>query len=128
MRQGRDTFLLIRYEDLLATPKNEMAKMATLLRIDATQERIDRAINLSSASEMRRLEKKQWKKFNATKGSRPDIPFVREATSGGWRKQLSPASVQAIEEAWGATMRMLGYELTTSSSSIAEPHSVSAIY
>jgi hypothetical protein len=128
MRQGRDSFLLIRYEDLLATPETELAKVATLLKIDATPERISRAINLSSASEMRSMEKKQWKQFNATKGSRPDIPFVREAKSGGWRKQLSPASVRAIEEAWGATMQMLGYELTVSKNSVAEPQSVSVTY
>jgi hypothetical protein len=121
MRQGKDTFLLIRYEDLLATPEKELAKVATLLRIDASPERITRAIKLSSASEMRNLEKKQWKQFNATKGSRPDIPFVREAKSGGWCKQLSEASVHAIEEAWGPTMQMLGYELASQNSAAEAP-------
>jgi hypothetical protein len=120
MRQGRDSFLLIRYEDLLATPEKELTKIASLLRIDPTPERISRAINLSSASQMRNMEKEQWKKFNATKGSRPDIPFVREAKSGGWRKHLSPASVQAIEEAWGPTMQMLGYELSVVKNRAAE--------
>jgi estrone sulfotransferase len=128
MRQGRETFLLIRYEDLLATPEKEMAKIAAHLRIEASPERIRRAVELSSAAEMRSMEKKQWKQFNATKGSRPDIPFVREAKSGGWRKQLSPASVRAIEEAWGPTMQLLGYELSTAQNGKPEPQSVSATY
>ncbi len=125
MRQGRDTFLLMRYEDLLATPEKELARVAALLRMDASQERISRAIDLSSASRMRSMEQKQWKQFNATKGSRPDMPFVREAKSGAWRKYLSEASVRLIEEAWAPTMQLLGYELT-SVHNLAEPPSVAA--
>jgi hypothetical protein len=48
-----------------------------------------------------------------TKNSRQDIRFVRAAKSGDWRQKLSEKSVAAIEEAWGATMQKLGYELTT---------------
>jgi hypothetical protein len=127
MRQGRSTFLLIRYEDFLSNPDNELAKLAALLRIDASPQRIARAIELSSASQMRTLEQKQWKQFNATKGSRPDIPFVREAKSGGWRKQLSKASVQAIEEAWGSTMQLLGYKMSSTENATADTPSVTAI-
>jgi hypothetical protein len=126
MRQGRSTFLLIRYEDLLSNPHKEMAKIAALLRINASPEKIARAIELSSASNMRRMEQKQWKQFNATKGSRPDIPFVREAKSGGWRNQLSRASVQSIEETWGSTMQLLGYEMSASENATADTPSVTA--
>jgi hypothetical protein len=113
MRQGRDTFLLMRYEDLLAEPERELAKVARLLRIDASAERISRAVDLSSASRMRSMEQKQWKHFHATRGTRPDKPFVREAKSGLWRKNLSEASVRMIEETWAPTMQLLGYELTS---------------
>jgi hypothetical protein len=116
MRQGRDTFLLIRYEDLTVGPEKELAKVAGLLRIDAPPERISRAIDLSSASRMRSMEQTQWKQFHATRGTRPDKPFVREAKSGAWRKNLSEASVHMIEEAWAPTMQLLGYELTSADS------------
>jgi hypothetical protein len=125
MRQGRDSFLLLRYEDLLAAPEKELPKAAALLRIDASPERIARAIRLSSASQMRSLEKKEWKQFSGTKESRQDIPFVREAKSGAWRQHLSEASVRLIEESWGSTMQSLGYELT-SRDNIAETPSVPA--
>jgi len=113
MRQGQDNFLLIRYEDLLSTPAQALTKAAALLRIDPSSERIERAINLSSASHMRSLEQKQWKQFSPTRDSRQDISFVREAKSGAWRKQLSDNSVRIIEDVWRSTMQSLGYELAT---------------
>jgi estrone sulfotransferase len=124
MRQGKENFLLIRYEDLLSAPDRELTRAAALLGIEPSPERIQRAIDLSSASQMRSLEQKQWKQFSATKDGRQDIPFVREATSGGWRKRLSETSVRVIEQAWGPAMQSLGYELTQSISSAENSPSV----
>ena len=115
MRQGNNNFCLVRYEDLLADPVKELQKVSPMLRIDPTPERIERAIKLSSAQHMRSLEKTQSDKWITTKGTRQDIPFVREAKSGGWRDRLSEASVRNIEEAWGPTMQQLGYELVSAS-------------
>jgi hypothetical protein len=115
LRQGNPGFLLLRYEDLLSDAAKELAKIAALLKIDATPERLERAVQLSSVAQMRSLEQKQSKDWVATKDTRQDIAFVREAKSGGWRKKLSPAAVHIIEQAWGATMRELGYELSTAS-------------
>jgi len=111
MRQGKNTFCLVRFEDLLSDPATELRRVSPMLRIEPTPERIERAIKLSSAPHMRCLEKSQWSKWITTKDTRQDIPFVREAKSGGWRERLSEASVRNIEEAWGPTMRELGYEL-----------------
>lgn len=115
LRQGNPRFLLLRYEDLLTDAAKELAKIATLFGINATPERLERALRLSSAAHMRSLEAKQSKDWVATKDTRQDIAFVREAKSGGWRKKLSPPAVQIIEHAWGATMTELGYELSTAS-------------
>lgn len=112
-RRTKHNYCLIRYEDLIANPVQELARTAPLLQVDLTSSRIERAIQLSSASEMRTMEQKQWKRWPTTKDSRQDIPFVREAKSGGWRNQLSEGSVKKIEMAWGAAMRELGYELTS---------------
>jgi hypothetical protein len=109
LRTGKPGFFLLRYEDLQADPARELAKVASFLGVEATPEKIERAVSLSSASSMRSLEAKQSKEWGVTKDSRQDIRFVREAKSGGWRDKLSAASVQAIEHAWGTTMRELGY-------------------
>jgi hypothetical protein len=111
LRQGKSGFALIRYEDLLADPVKELTELAQFLGIDPTRERIERAVRLSSASHMQSLEKEQSQDWAATKGTRQDIPFVREAKAGGWRKKLTPTAVKAIEGAWGETMKELGYEL-----------------
>ena len=113
MRQGKPNFCLVRYEDLLSDPATELKRVSPMLNIDPTPERIERAIRLSSASHMRTLEKTQWNKWVTTKNTRQDIPFVREAKSGGWQSKLSEASVREIEEAWGPSMLDLGYELAT---------------
>ena len=76
-------------------------------------ERIQRAINLSSADHMRTLEQKEWKHWRTTRGTRQEISFVREAKSGGWRKHLSESAVNKIETAWGSTMEDLGYGVNT---------------
>ena len=115
LRQGKPGYRLVRYEDLLSNTTAEVAKLVPLLRTNLSAERIQRAVELSSASQMRSLESKQWKSWETTKNSRSDIPFVRDAKSGGWQGKLSAESVRKIEQAWGATMRELGYELSTGS-------------
>jgi len=109
LREGKPGFRLVRYEDLLADPVRELTKLAPLLGIDASPERVERAVRLSSAGHMQSLEKEQSKDWVATKDTRQDIPFVREAKSGSWRSKLSAGAVQTIQEAWGETMNELGY-------------------
>ena len=112
-RQGQPNFLLLRYEDLLADPKRELAKVAQLLGFEPTPERLARAAELSSADRMRKLEKEQGGKWVQTRDTRQDKPFVRKAASGEWRKLLPPESVVLIEKTWGSIMKNLGYSLST---------------
>jgi hypothetical protein len=114
LRKGKPGYRFVRYEDLLSDTATELRRLVDLLRMDAQPERIERAVILSSAAQMRSLEQKQWKQWGTTKNTREDIPFVRDARSGGWRGKLSPASVHKIEVAWGATMEELGYEVAGS--------------
>ena len=62
---------------------------------------------------MRELEKKQGHLWSSTKQTRQDKPFVRAAKAGGWKNELSEASIAEIESAWGGLMRELGYELAS---------------
>jgi hypothetical protein len=112
-RQGKEGFLLLRYEDMLADPAREMGKVAVLLGIDPAPERLKRAAELSSADRMRKLEKDQGDKWVQTKYTRQDKQFVRKAGSGDWREILPAESVQMIESAWGEIMKSLGYKLSS---------------
>jgi hypothetical protein len=111
LREGKPGFSMVRYEDLLADPAKELSNLAPMLGINPAPERIERAVRLSSASHMQSLEKEQSKQWGTTKDTRQDIAFVREAKSGGWRNKLSPRAVRTIEQAWGTTMKELGYDL-----------------
>lgn len=112
-RQGDEHFLLLRYEDMLANTYQAATQIATFLGLDSSPERIGRAVELSSADRMRRLEKKQAGQWSATKNTRQDKPFVRKAVSGDWKSRLPQSCVARIEAAWGDAMRTMGYELVT---------------
>jgi Sulfotransferase domain len=112
-RGKRKEFLLLRYEDMMKDTHRELARIAEFLDIDPAPERLQRAIERSSADRMRELEKLESDKWVATKNRRKDIPFVRVAESGGWRTSLPESCVHQIETAWGELMTTLGYELVT---------------
>jgi hypothetical protein len=113
MRGESDNFCFVRYEDMLRDPVAELKKMSPLLNINPSPETLARAVELSSADRMRALEKTQTG-WVSTKGTRKDKPFVRAAKSDNWQSVLSEGSVRKIEQAWGATMQKVGYELSTS--------------
>jgi hypothetical protein len=112
-RRGQEGFLLLRYEDLKQNPQGELARVAEFLGIKATRERFTRAVELSSAENMRKMESAESGKWVATTLTRQDKPFVRSATSGGWKAVLPEKTVAYIEAHWGPLMQELGYELTT---------------
>lgn len=116
-RGGQSNFLLLRYEDMLADTLTESKKIAAFLGVDASPERIARAVELSTADRMRKLEKEQSKEWKETSHTRQDKPFVRKATSGGWKSALPEHCVALLESAWGNVMRAVGYELWTATKS-----------
>jgi Sulfotransferase domain len=110
---------MLRYEDLKRDTASALANVVAFLnrcsfrKIDSNLEALQRTIELSSPEKMRALEKEEAGRWVLTKGTRSDKPFVRSATSGGWKSQLAPESVEAIESAWGGLMLSLGYELVS---------------
>ena len=113
-RGKSSNFLLLRYEDMILNTETELARIATFLGIEPKPALILHAVQKSTADRMREMEKTQSQDWAATKNRRTDIPFVRTATSGGWKAKLPPECAAQIEAAWGDLMTSLGYELTTS--------------
>jgi hypothetical protein len=112
-RENDSRFLLLRYEDMVADTAHELQKVATFLGLNTTAEQMARAVDRSSALQMRKMELAQSDKCDLIKDSRRDLSFVRAASSGGWRSELPPSLVARIETAWGPLMQHLGYALTT---------------
>ncbi len=117
MRQSDPNFLFLRYEDMLRETGPALAKIASFLAIDASPERIAKAVERSSAQEMRSLEKVQGNEWHQSKGTRQEIPFVRSARSGEGKTVLSRNAVAEIQSAWGPLMERIGYELYSDSNS-----------
>jgi Sulfotransferase domain len=112
--RGHDRkFLLLRYEDLLEDTEQELAKVSEFLALRASPERIARAVALSSAENMRKVEVNQSSEWQITKIGRKDIPFVRAAKSEQWKMSLPASAVAEIESAWGPVMQLLAYPLST---------------
>ncbi len=121
MRQGRDSFLLVRYEDMKENTQRELYTLARFLQeagvrnIDASPEHLAKAEELSSPERMRALEKAYARKYAQLKQTRLDKPFIRSAKAGGWKSDLSEKAVALIEDSWGSGMQNLGYTLSRSS-------------
>lgn len=112
-RSGSPRFLLIRYEDLISQLTTELERVCEFLGIKPEASLLSQTIERSSAQQMKEMEKKQGDQWVSTKGKRSDIPFVRSASSGGWKAVLKPESVAAIESVWGDLMLRLGYSLSS---------------
>jgi len=101
---------LIRYEDLLDRPEPVFRDALTFAKRQATDEQISRAIAFSNFAELQRQESE--KGFSETPRAAAGL-FFRHGRSGGWRDELTPVQIRAIEAAHGPVMQRLGYELCT---------------
>jgi hypothetical protein len=121
LRSENPNFTMLRYEEMKRDTARSLLHVVTFLehcsfrKIDSSPEALQRAIELSSPERMRALEKEEAASWVLTKSTRSDKPFVRTAKAGGWKSQLAPESVEAIESAWGDLMQNLGYELSSGS-------------
>jgi hypothetical protein len=109
-RQKSADFLLLRYEDMVAETTAEMTRIAAFLGLSTKPELVAQAVERSSADQMRKLEGANAT-ASVTKNTRQDIPFVRAAGAGGWKKGLPESAVAQLEAAWAPLMVYLGYEL-----------------
>jgi len=114
-RQLTGAMLIVRYEDMLENPEHELGKIAAFLNINPTEGRLARAVSLSSAENMRVLERKESHSWRTTSKTRQDKPFVGPAMAGRWRSELPESSVAEIESAWWPVMRLVGYSPMTCS-------------
>lgn len=111
-RSDSPDFLLLRYEDMIERTVEALEQISSFLKLSRTPAELEQAVTRSSASEMRNIEKRD-SGWSVTQKSRKDIPFVRSASAGGWKGDLSADAIETIEMAWGPLMSRLGYQLAS---------------
>ena len=92
----------VRYEDLLAEPAAELAKVAVFLGMSP-----DGAPGAAAATQFENLRAQEEER-----GFRDliyETRFFRQGRVGGWRSALSAAQVERIERDHGEVMARLGY-------------------
>jgi len=97
--------LLLRYEDMLASPERSFGRLATFLRLKPSAEQMARAIKNSSFEEMARQE--GLRGFHERPGTAEK--FFRAGTAGQWREALSRGQIKAVIEAHAPMMMRFGY-------------------
>ena len=95
--------LMVRYEDLRADTKGELAKVLAFLGQQPTAEELDDAVEFASVDNMRRMEQENASKATAHRSLKPgDVSDpssykVRRAKVGGWRDYVTEEQSDAID-------------------------------
>ena len=103
------SFHWLRYEDIHADAVGILRDVLSFLSVDATDDTVHRAVTRSSADRMRSLESSADDSKSPLLDGSKKIPFVRSASSGGWKDELPPPCARRIEARWGGLMTDLGY-------------------
>lgn len=83
---------VVRYEDLLARPRQAFGGIANFMGLRAPGAQLDRAIELSSFKKLREQEEAKGFQEKSAKGTK----FFRVGRAGQWREQLTPAQIDRI--------------------------------
>jgi len=112
--------LVLRYEDLTAAPRHEIARLCRFLGIERSSDALDRTIRRTSFDAMRATEEAERLAgrpgFFTTEGSNavtPDWRFMNRGRVGGYRELLTDHEIDALATAFGPLMVALGYTLDT---------------
>ncbi len=109
----KKNYLLVRYEDLVESPKNEFTKIAdfvgNLLKLKFTEDQIDNAISLSSFDKLEKMEKEHGFTESTIdkEGNRNKFFFL--GPKNDWRKILDKSISSEIEKKFEKEMKELKY-------------------
>lgn len=97
--------LILRYEDLLADPHENFAKVLKHLGVPVDEERLDRAVRFSSFDVLAKQEEESGFVEKAPKAEK----FFAAGRSGQWQSELSPELVEKVCSDHHDTMKRHGY-------------------
>jgi hypothetical protein len=100
------SLLLVKYEDLLKEPVEQLSSVVEFLGKPLDRERIEAAVDAHSAERMR--ERERGSRFHE-KQKRTDIMFVRTAGKGDWTRTFTAPDEELFRQAAGDQLERLGY-------------------
>ena len=103
--QANDRLLVLRYEDMIETPRETFRRLVVHLGLDADTARIDRAIGHVSFSEMRAQEERH----GFSERSPAQERFFRAGRAGQWRDVFDDRQVADMVKANREQMERFGY-------------------
>ncbi len=98
--------LLIRYEDLLRYPVEQMERFCAFAGLSRPREVLEWAVEECRFQNLRQREEEE---NPALAGKPRDAHFFRRGEAGSYRSELSPECLRAFEETAWPTLRRLGY-------------------
>jgi Sulfotransferase domain len=104
--QARDSLLVLKYEDLLERPVENLSAAMEFLGVSVDRERAEETVRAYSAERMR--ERERDSRFHH-KQKRRDIMFVRTAGPGDWARTFSAEDEELFARVTGGLLRRLGY-------------------
>jgi Sulfotransferase domain len=102
----QDSLLVLRYEDLLEVPTDNLCTAMEFLGRPVDRTRAEETIRAFSADRMR--ERERASQFHE-KQKRRDIMFVRTAGSGDWARTFSEEDSELFHRVTGDLLQRLGY-------------------
>ena len=101
--RGQCEVLLVRFDEMRATPETSLAEMMNFLGVRVEPDVIPRAVANNSVEKMRDKEKVNPQKASA-KGR-----FIRSGSVGGWREKFTDAQAQLVDQYAGTILSRLGF-------------------
>jgi sulfotransferase family protein len=102
----RGSLLVLRYEDFLEEPVENLCAAMESLGLPVATEQAAEAVRRNSAERMRERERES--RFHEQQ-KRRDIMFVRTATSGDWARTFTAEHEELFAQVAGDVMERLGY-------------------
>ena len=101
--------LLIRYEDLLEDPFQQLKNIAHFIGLNTDDEKVDRAVRHSSFTALKKMEANNDSRFSGL----PGLKFFRSGKSGQWRQYFGPEHKDVFKRQTNTLLMRLGYINTT---------------
>ncbi len=98
--------LLVRYEDMLAQPREQFAKVVRFSGLPFEERRLGKAIEFSNFS---RTKKAEVSGAGFRERLHKEARFFRSGAAGKWKEELSTQQIKRVLKNHGTEMRRLGY-------------------